>query len=159
MARALRRNRVAAVTAFSIVSLGLSLLVAACGDGSGGDEVELTSCPRLGDPEVSCRFDGLWSDQFAEPHESSVRVTTTPSGGIHLSIGPNLRRPTYTMSSASSATDTTFTGNVRVALADDWVQQAGIEVVLLDGGATLRLDVVEGPALTGVTFDGVYAGE
>lgn len=140
-----------------IVGLGLLLLVAACGDGSGDDEAELTSCPRLGDAEVSCRFDGLWSDRSGEPVEASARVTTPPSNSIHLSMRRK-RHTTLSISGSAAVTDTTYVGAARVYDPPDWIAPATIEVALNEQGTALRLRVTEGP-WAGSSFDGVFVGE
>lgn len=150
--------RVAARLRVFMYSLSLALLVSACGDGAGESEVERTSCPRLGDDEVSCRFDGVWS-RPDRSYEASVHVgSNSPFDGFSLSVGRIGERSSYQAWSFTPPTDTSFVGPVQIRFTSgDQVFDGSIEVELVDAGTVLRVHVIAGELLgVGSTFEGAY---
>lgn len=142
-----------------VFGLGLSLLMSACGEGGAeDDDVELTNCLRMGDPEVSCRFEGTWSTD-AQPQGAFVGVSAIRPGALDLALGRIGQRASYLVWAFRGATDTTFSGPVQVRFSrGDHPKDGDIEIALLDGGSRLRLHVNSGGQFLtdNSTFEGVF---
>ena len=81
-----------------MVLIPLVIFVGACGESDADTD---TLCARLGDPEVSCRFEGKWENSYIE-YDAFVRVTAARAGALNMSIGQIGERRSYSAS--------TFTG-------------------------------------------------